>query len=129
MSEPVPDPVSLTYVESEKLADVEAAGSDFKESKDGSVEIVSEIDDEAQLAETEALEARLASGEATDAEYKVRTSHDVAVKVLSTRYIPSPYLPQRRLIFSQGRHRSPHLDVQDVLPGSRILGLWVRVVL
>ncbi|KAJ7890764.1 OPT oligopeptide transporter [Mycena leptocephala] len=85
MSEPVPDPVSLTYVESEKLADVEAAGSDFKESKDGSVEVASEIDDKAQLAETEALEARLASGEATDAEYKVRTSHDVAVKVLSTR--------------------------------------------
>jgi hypothetical protein len=98
MSEPVPDPVSFTYVESEKLADVEAAGSDFKESKDGSVEVASEIDDKAQLAETEALEARLASGEATDAEYKVRTSHDVAVKVLSTRYIPSPYLPQRRLI-------------------------------
>ncbi|KAJ7206407.1 OPT oligopeptide transporter [Mycena pura] len=85
MSEPVPDPVSLTYVESEKPVDVEVASSDFKKSKDEFVEVVTEIDDEAQLAETEALEARLASGEATDAEYKVRTSHDVAVKVLSTR--------------------------------------------
>ncbi|KAJ7231380.1 OPT oligopeptide transporter [Mycena rebaudengoi] len=86
MSEPVLDPVSLTYVESEKLADVEAAGSDFKESKDGFVEVVSGIDDKAQLAETEALEARLASGEATDAEYKVlSTRDDIDLPILTFR--------------------------------------------
>lgn len=79
MSEKVPDPVSLTS--DEKHEDEEAV--DYK--KSNSVDDASEIDDEAQLRETEALEARLASGEATEAEYLVETAHDVAVKVLSTR--------------------------------------------
>lgn len=29
---------------------------------------------------------RLATGEATDDEYRVETAHDIAIKVLSTRY-------------------------------------------
>ncbi|KAJ6517714.1 OPT oligopeptide transporter [Mycena vulgaris] len=80
LSEKVPDPVSLTS--DQKIEDEE--GVDYKKA-DHSVETASEIDDEAQLRETEALEARLASGEATEAEYLVETAHDVAVKVLSTR--------------------------------------------
>jgi hypothetical protein len=87
MTDTIPDPVAFNY--EEKLGDAETGSGDLKDKKDGSVEAVSEIDDEAQLRETEALEARLASGEADDAEYKVKTAHDVAVKVLSTRCVRS----------------------------------------
>ncbi|KAJ6474554.1 OPT oligopeptide transporter [Mycena vulgaris] len=55
MSEPVPDPVSLTYVESEEARRRRGGWQRLQR-------IERQIDDEAQLAETEALEARLASG-------------------------------------------------------------------
>lgn len=79
MSDKVPDPVSLKSDQIHK--DEEAI--DYK--KSDSVDDASDLDDEAQLHETEALEARLASGEATEAEYLVESAHDVAVKVLCTR--------------------------------------------
>lgn len=81
MSEKIPDPVSLS---DKKLADEEVAIDYSKASNNDSIDDAS-IDDEKQLRETEALEARLASGEATADEYLVETAHDVAVKVLSTR--------------------------------------------
>lgn len=104
--EKIPDPVGGSQ---EPIDDEE------KLTKDG-LESTETLDDVQQLKKTEELEvstsylrrrrrtsnrltiidispqARLASGEATEDEYRVETAHDIAIKVLSTRYVLTYYL-------------------------------------